>query len=199
MNYTIFKPNPKNTGALVNFRVSKLKNKKEMWEERLFIEFIPQKNWNQDSKQGSFDTSKKKTVMINPSEAGDLLHTLSSKIPFQTYHQSSSGGTWIKFAPFKGSRKFKDKEGNEEIFNIDRFGFSISEKGFYLGIPVEPSEGECLRILFENYVKGAMGLEASELSKKYKKTEASKNKPQKEESVEEESFNEQEDIDDVPF
>lgn len=196
MKYTVFKANPKSTGAIANLRTSKLKNdKKNVWEERLFLEMLPQKGWNDSNKTGSFDPDKKQTVMINPTEAGDMVNTILNGIPFDAYHQSGDGpGKGIKLAPFKGKRKFKTKDGEKEV-EIQKFGLQLAGKGFSISAPLDPGEVQCLRVLLENYIKNAIGLDASEESKKYKSSGDSSNST----SNDEEDTSTEDDVDDVPF
>ena len=176
MNYTIFSPNKKNSGGLASFRVSKQKNKKDMWEERLFVEVVPQKEWAGSPQKTGYNPANKKCIMISPSEAGDILHTLDTKIPFESYHKNGETGTWIKAGSFAGSRKFRGRDGQEETHTIARFAFSVScpNPKFYVGVALNPAEAYCLRVFLENYIKGAMGLEGAELAKKFKQDQKKK-------------------------
>lgn len=174
-----------------------------MWEERLFVEVVPQKEWAGSPQKTGYNAANKKCIMISPSEAGDILHTLDTKIPFESYHKNGESGTWIKAGSFAGSRKFRGRDGQEEIHAITRFAFSIScpNPKFYVGVALNPAEAYCLKIFLENYIKGAMGLEGAELSKKFKQDQKKKDepspseekKPKPEPEVEEESD------DDIPF
>lgn len=201
MQYTVYKPNPKKSGALANFRVSKTKNEKRgMWEERVFIEFLPQKSWNEEKSTGSFDPEKRRTVMINPTEGGEFVNTLLNGQRYETYHKSGDTGTYIKIGPFQGKRKFKDKNGEEVTEAITRFGLAISGKGFNISLPIDPGEAQCLRVFFENYVKGALGLEGSEQEKKFKsKKDNSSDDSSSEVEDDEDPDVEDEEDDDIPF
>ncbi len=202
MQYTVFKPNPKNTGGLLNLRIANTKNnKKEAWEKTLFAEFIPQKGWNEEKKTGSFDVSKKRTIAINIGEAGEILHSMEKSVPFQNYHQSGDRSCWVKFAPFDRSRSF-GKEGDKGFWqgNVTNFALGYSEKGQGVNIPLTPGEAYNVKLLLESYIKESMAIDAKEADKKFKKKEGSNQKESKAKPIEEDFENEDELEDsDVPF
>lgn len=176
MNYTVFKPKGANKGARVSFNTSKLKNSKGEWQERLFVEFVPQKGFNSEKNVAVFDYSNKKSVMVNPSEAGEMIHTISTGIPFQTYHKNGESGVWIKFAPWQKKREFgqKGKTGHR-IDEVSEFSIGISGSYVFIAISLSCGEVQCLRVLLESYIKQAMAIDASELAKKMKKNNEQKN------------------------
>lgn len=200
MQYTVFKPNPKNTGGLVNLRVANTKNeKKDSWEKTLFAEFVPQKSWNDQNKSGSFDSSKKRTIAINVSEAGEFLSCMEKNVPFQNYHKSGDRSCWVKFAPFDKKRTF-GQEGERGYWEgqVTNFALGYSEKGKGVSIPLTPGEAFALKLLLESFIKESMAIDAKEADKKFKenKKESPKQKEEKEEESEEEFLDDDED---VPF
>jgi hypothetical protein len=203
MNYTVFKPNPKNTGGLVNLRIATTKNnKKDVWEKVLFAEFIPQKGWNEATKSGSFDASKKRSIAINIGEAGEMLYSVKRNVPFQVYHKSGERSCWVKFIPFPRKREV-GKEGDKThwVGEVDNYAFGYSEKGGAVNIPLSSGEAEVFCLMLESYIKESMALDAKESDKRFK----SKGKPveggDKDEEVEEENNETDEEEDDlsIPF
>jgi len=198
MEYTIFKPNPKNTGGLVKLRIANTKNKKDdTWKKTLFAEFVPQKGWNESSKTGGFDSSKKRTIAINVGEAGEILHSIDKNVPFQNYHKSGNNSCWVKFAPFEKQRSF-GKEGDKGFWQgeVTNFAIGYSENGKGVNIPLTPGEAFSLKLLLESYIKESMAIDAKESDKKFK--ERSKNAEKQETKTDEEEDPLGED-EDVPF
>lgn len=201
MNYTVFKPNTKNSGGILKFRVSTVKNeKKDIWEERLFVELVPQNGWNEKTKTGSFDASSKKFVMLNTNEAGEILHAIETKIPFETYHKSGDSGTFIKFAPFVSKRKF-GKEGMTGHRVDDVFNFAFGIVGdLKLSVSLAPGEVFALKVFLEKFIVSSCSLAGKEEDRKFKQGQKKENKKQKEETVSTEGDEvEDDEDDDVPF
>lgn len=200
MQLTVFKPNPKNTGGLVNLRIATTKNQKtESWEKTLFAEFVPQKGWSESTKSGNFDASKKRSIAINVSEAGEILYSMEKEVPFQNYHKSGDRSCWVKFAPFNKKRTFgqEDEKGFWEG-QVANFALGYSEKGKGVSVPLTPGEAFNLKLLLESYIKESMAIDAKEAEKRYKDREKTSVKNKKEE-VSEEEQEDGEDFDDVPF
>lgn len=202
MQLTIFKPNPNSTGGLVKLRIAKLKNdKKDVWERVLFAEFVPQKGWNDSNKSGSFDSTKKRTIAINITEAGEILHSMEKEVPFQNYHKSGDRSCWVKFAPFNKKRTF-GQEGEKGFWEgqVANFALGYSEKGKGVSIPITPGEAFNLKMLLESYIKESMAIDAKEADKQFKERENAPKKEPKKDPVEE-LFEDEDngDFDDVPF
>lgn len=195
MIYTIFKPSPKNNGGILKFKTSLNKNeKKGVWQERLFVEQVPQKTW--DGPSGStYNAADKKVVMINITEAGEILHTMKTGIPFQTYHKHGDGGVWIKFGRFMSSRKF-GREGDKGYREDKVASYALGIGGH--SIPLSPGEAECLRVYLEKYIVSATSLDGKEEAKKFK--QGQKQAPKKQEApVSQEQESSVEDDSDIPF
>ena len=182
MTYTVFKPNPKGSGGLVNLRIATTKNKKtDSWEKVLFAEFLPQKSWNDATKSGSFDPTKKRTIAINIGEAGEMLYSVKKNVPFQNYHKSGDRSCWVKFIPYPRKREV-GKEGDKTHWtgDVDNYAFGYSEKGGGVNIPLSSGEAEVFCLLLESYIKESMALDAKEQDKKFKNK--GKDSPKDEES-----------------
>lgn len=176
MNYTVFKPSGTNKGARISFNTSKVKNNKDRWQERLFVELVPQKGFNQEKQVAVFDYANKKSVMINPTEAGEMLHTILTGIPFQTYHKNGDSGVWIKFAPWTKKRQF-GQEGSKghRVDTVSDIAFGLTGKDIFISASLSCGECQCLKVLLESYIKQAMAIDASELAKEIKKRNEQKN------------------------
>ena len=203
MQQTVFKPNPKNTGGLLTLKIAMTKNdKKDLWSKVLFAEFIPQKSWNDSTKTGSFEASKRRVVAINPNEAGEILYSIDRNVPFQNYHQSEKGSCWVKFIPYTRERKV-GKEGDKSYWvgNVDNFAFGYSEKGAGVNIPFTSGEAQELKLLLESYIKESMALDAKEQERKFKAKGKETAKDDEPSSSEEEDLNEtqEEEDDSIPF
>ena len=175
MQYTVFKPNHKNTGGLLNLKVAMVKNnKKDAWEKTLFAEFVPQRGWNEKTRSGNFDPSKKRIVAINVGEAGEFLHCMQENIPFQNYHQSGDRSCWIKFAPYLSNRVF-GKEGDKGFWKgtVNNFAIGYSEKGQGVTVSLTPGEAYNVKLLLESYIKESMAIDAKEAEKKFKASQKS--------------------------
>lgn len=187
MNYTIYKPNPKNTGGLANFKTAKVKNqKKDMWESILFVEFVPQKGWNDEKKTGSFDADKKRFVAINVAEAGEFLYSMQERKQFQNYHKSGERACWVKFGHYNTKRKISQGQGKDDLFfEVDNFVIAVSEKGNNVSVPISAGEGQVLKLLLESYIKESMALTASEESKKFKASQKGGSEKEEDETSDE--------------
>jgi hypothetical protein len=205
MQYTVFKPNPKNTGGLVNLRIATTKNnKKDVWEKVLFAEFLPQKGWNDATKSGSFDASKKRSIAINVGEAGEMLYSVKRNVPFQNYHKSGDRSCWVKFIPYSRKREV-GKEGDKThwVGEVDNYAFGYSEKGVSVNIPLTSGEAEVFCLMLESYIKESMALDAKESDKKFKskgKDSPKDEEPETEQEEEDSNDNvEDDDSSDIPF
>ena len=73
MNFTIYKPNPKSTGAAFSFQLTKDNKNKAI----LYVSMIQQYSWNDKSKNGSFkenakNPEKSATMKLAANEAGEI-------------------------------------------------------------------------------------------------------------------------------
>ena len=194
MNYTIFKPAKSGKGGILKFKTSLKKNdKKDVWEELLFAELVPQKTWN-GSANSTYDPANKKVVKLSVTEAGEILHTLKTNIPFQTYHKNGEGGVWIKFAYYVTKRTF-GREGDKgyQVNELDNYALGIGGAT----VSISSGEAEALKVYLEKYIVSAVSLAGKEEDKKFKKKAQNKSEP-KPEAPKEESETE-EDEDSIPF
>lgn len=200
MLYTLFKPNPSSSGGLAKFKISKTK-RDDTWEVVLFVEFVPQKGWNAERKLGSFDPEKKRFIALNPTEAGEIIHSIETNIPFQSYHKSGDKGCWIKFGSFQKTRTF-GRSGDKGFWQgkTNNFAIGISEPGTSISVPIEPGEARCLVQLLSSYIKESMAINAKEEERKFKETKKNFDKPKSEKKEDDVDLpDDVDEDDDVPF
>lgn len=193
MNLTIFKPAKSGKGGILKFKTSIKKNeRKDVWEELLFAELVPQKTWNGPA-NSTYDPSNKKVVKISVTEAGEMLHTLKTNLPFQTYHKNGDDGVWIKFAHYETTREF-GREGDKGYRKdkVDNYAFGITG----VTVSISSGEAEALKVFLEKYIVAAVSLAGKEEDKKFKKKAQ---QTQKTEEPKEQEVETSEDDDDVPF
>jgi len=198
MRYTVYKPNPRNTGSLATFSIGETKNKKDEWEKTLFIEFIPQKNWNAEKHTGQFDYEKKKFVAINVGEAGEMIHSLKSGVPFQNFHKSAKGTSVIKVG-FWDKERSVGQEGQKGYWKgtIRAAAVGVSYSGNNVTVPLEPGEQEVVVRVLEAYIKQALAQDSANEKKRRKAFES--NKEGKVEAPKDDVFDDSSDKEDEDF
>lgn len=146
MQLPFHKPNSKNTGFLFGFKTN---------QGSLFLEAIRQVSWNDQTKNGSFkanakskDPQKKIVIKMNAIEAGGLLKTLNSQIPFSTVHRSEQGQTAISVYKMKRNVKIGQNE-----YEVDNVSFNVSKDGSKMGILLNVNEIEAFKIFLVEYIK----------------------------------------------
>lgn len=146
MQLAFHKPNSKNSGFLFGFKT---------YQGGLYLEAIRQVSWNDQSKTGSFkenakskDPQKKIVIKMNATEAGGLLKTLGSQIPFSTVHKTNNGQTAISVYKIKRNTKIGQNE-----YEVDNVSFNVSREGSKMGILLNVNEIETFRIFLVEYIK----------------------------------------------
>ena len=205
MNYTIFKPNPNSNGGLVNLKVAKTKSTKknvEKWEKTLFAEFVPQKGWNSESKTGSFNPDGKRFVAISVGEAGEILHSIKTSIPFQSYHKSDNP-VWIKFGAFQKDRKFgREEDKGYRVDKVNNFALGVSGNDLNISVPLSCGEAEVIKVFLRKFIEEALTLEASEQERIFKDNKKDSNSDSGDSNKREgvsEDVEEEDDDDSIPF
>jgi hypothetical protein len=185
MKHTLYKPNPKNTGAAFSFDAVKDKEGKNV----LFVSMIQQYSWDDKKKNGSFkenakNPDKSATIMLSFNEAGEFISSFRSRIPFVAFHKKNDDTTIIKLTPWDKKRKIVGKDG-DEWHETPSWGLSVvrnSSQTFKL--PIESGESVVLEELFKSYIRECLDANTKAYSenrkqnKKYpepKETETKKN------------------------
>lgn len=168
MNFTIYKPNSKNNGSAFSFSVNKGSNNKTV----LFVSMIQQYGWNDNKKTGSFkENSKNKeksaTIALSAVEAGEILSSFKTRIPFLAFHRKGDDTTIIKFTPWDKKRKIKEQNG-DKFYETPAFGICITRNSSQtFKIPLEAGETEVLSELLKEFIK--QSFELPDMKKGYKK------------------------------
>tara|TARA_R100001015_G_C4607856_1_gene162996 strand:- start:624 stop:1217 length:594 start_codon:yes stop_codon:yes gene_type:complete len=152
MNVAIYKPNSKNTGYAFSFRVS-TQGKLPVF----YVNAIQQHSWDDKKKTGSFIKNKDAddknvSFKLNDFELGEILSSMTSRVPWNSYHSFNDNTTMIRFAPWDKPRKIKGKDGAEQTFKSPAFGLSVTRNGNQnYRIAIEPGETEVLKALIKKY------------------------------------------------
>jgi hypothetical protein len=175
MKFTLYKPNSKNTGSAFSFDLTK--DKKD--EAVLYVSMIQQHSWNDQTKNGSFKENAKNpeksgTIKFSPTEAGEILSSLKTRIPFVAFHRKGDDTTIIRFTPWDKKRKIKVKDG-DKFYDTPAFGLSVcrnSSQTFKL--PLEAGETEALAELLKIYIQESFIQKPYEAKTPYTKKEEPK-------------------------
>lgn len=158
MNYTIYKPNPKNTGNLASFRVSEtIKAETGEYQTQLFVEFVPQKSWDATKRVGSFDNEQKKCVMFNLTEAGELISCIENDYPWSAVHRANDVQTNITFQPWVKDHEVgqKDSKGYWKGKKTD-FVLSVYSGGKSNRIVISVGEIQVVKRILIEYIRLSM-------------------------------------------
>ena len=199
MNVAIYKPNSKNTGCAFSFRIS-TQGKMPVF----YVNAIQQHSWDDKKKTGSFIKNKdvddkNVSFKLNEFELGEIISSLGSRIPWNSYHSYNDNTTTIRFAPWDKPRKIKGKDGADQTFKSPAFGLAVTRNGNQnYRIALEPGETEVLKKLIERYFQVVFDVKAQQ-EEEYRASGGGtpSRAPQKAEKKTETSVNSEED--DAPF
>ena len=126
MKFTLYKPNSKNTGAAFSFDLAKDKKGNAV----MYVSMIQQHSWNDKTKSGSFKENAKNpeksgTIKLSANEAGEVLSSFKTRIPFVAFHRRNDDTTIIKFTPWDKKRKIMGKDG-DTWHETPAFGVSVT-------------------------------------------------------------------------
>ena len=188
MKFTLYKPNSKNTGAAFSFDLAKDKKGNAV----MYVSMIQQHSWNDKTKSGSFKENAKNpeksgTIKLSANEAGEILSSFKTRIPFVAFHRNNEDTTIIKFTPWDKKRKIMGKDG-DEWHETPAFGITVSRNSSQVyKLPLEAGETEVLSELLKKYILNSFVTNDSYTTQ-----------PPKEETRKSEKSAELEDLD-VPF
>ena len=175
MKFTLYKPNSKNTGAAFSFDLAKDKKDNAV----LYVSMIQQHSWNDQTKNGSFKENAKNpeksgTIKLSPTEAGEVLSSFKTRIPFVAFHRRGEDTTIIRFTPWDKKRKIKEKEG-DSWYDTPAFGVSVTRNSSQtFKLPLEAGETEALSQLLKEYIKESFAVQPYETKSTYVKKEEPK-------------------------
>lgn len=193
MKYPIYKPNKNVSGCAGSFNISQVG--KDM-KTTLFVEMIQQASWDDKKKIGSFkanqdDPTKKINFKLSVAEAGEILSSLKTRIPFIAFHKFDDNTTIIKLTPWDKARKVKTADG-EEVYKTPAWGFSVTRNSSeQFKLPLEAGEAEVLAVMLEQFITDSLFDNSQFASTEKAKSSSEPVKPKQKESEVEE--------DDVPF
>jgi hypothetical protein len=153
MKFTLYKPNSKNAGSAFSFDIAKDKKGNAV----MYVSMIQQYSWNDQTKSGSFKENAKNpeksgTIKLTANEAGEILSSLKTRIPFVAFHRRDKDTTIIKFTPWDKKRKIMNKDG-EEWIETPAFGFTVTRNSSQtFKLPLEAGETEVLGELMKKYI-----------------------------------------------
>lgn len=197
MKFTLYKPNSKNAGSAFSFDIAKDKKGNAV----MYVSMIQQHSWNDQTKNGSFKENAKNpeksgTIKLTPSEAGEVLSSLKTRIPFVAFHRSEKDTTIIKFTPWDKKRKIMNKNG-EEWIETPAFGFSVTRNSSQIfKLPLEAGETQVLAELMKKYISDSFivvdsykeSYQSQKPRQEAPKKEAPKKEAPKQEEVEDEDY-----------
>jgi hypothetical protein len=163
MNVAIYKPNSKNTGCAFSFRVS-TQGKLPVF----YVNAILQHSWDDKKKTGSFIKNKdvddkNVSFKLNDFELGEIVSSVTSRVPWNAYHSFKDNTTQIRFTPWDKPRKIKGKDGAEQAFTSPAFGLSVTRNGNQnYRIALEPGEVEVLKFLIQRYFQVVFDVKAEQ-------------------------------------
>lgn len=148
MSLSLYKPTAKNTGCGFSLQLG-VNNKTQ--ECALYIKAIKQYSWDDNKKQGYFhqnsgDPDKNIVVKFNEYEIGSLIHSLTSRIEYTTFHTFNEDKTVIKLSPWdkKSKKSVKNPETGtweEKLIPVRAYSLSFTRNGNQnFSISLEPGE-----------------------------------------------------------
>jgi hypothetical protein len=148
MRLNFYKPNRSNTGTAVSFNTV---DKKEEKGVDLYVSFIKQAGWNDQTKKGSFSENAKNpektaSLKFNEAEAASIIRAVRLGSKFSTVHAFQGSTTSIMFGPYQ------KKNGDAAL----SFSIKKGEQSFLIGF--ELGEGELIAQYLENYLRKSFDL-----------------------------------------
>lgn len=162
MKYQLYKPNSKNAGCAASFYTAKNKDGSPC----LFINFVLQSGWNDQSKTGSFkenakNPQKSTSIKMNHNEAGEMLSSLKTRHPVNFFHTTATDKTQIQFSPWDKDRTVKTPTG-DSVYKSHAFGLSVAKNSsLKFKIAFEAGETEVLALLLADFINQHLFYEGS--------------------------------------
>lgn len=147
MRLNFYKPNKSNNGTAVSFNASKPQNSdKEQEGPVLYVSFVKQAGWNDQTKKGSFSENAKNpektaALKLNQTEAASIIRAVRQSAKFSTVHVYQGSTTSIMFGPYV-------KKSGDNAFS---FSIKKGEQSFLIGF--ELGEAELIAQYMENYLR----------------------------------------------
>jgi hypothetical protein len=202
MSIQIYKPNSKNAGAAFTFALSKGSNGTA---PSLYISAISQFSWDEGKKIGTFGGNAKNpektvNVKINELECGEIISAFRDRRDFTTFHSYEGSSTTIKLSPWDKPSKISKYDPSSKSFKdekiiIPAFGITISKgKGNSFKIAIEPGEIEVLSSLLSIFINESLKFKINKHN-----SYSSKSSPKSTPPAVEDTSEDEDDMEDVPF
>lgn len=117
----------------------------------VYLSIVRQKEWNAEKRLGSFYTNKDEShsarVKFNEIEIGGLIAAIRLYENFSAFHSFDDNKTQITFSTYQKKPKQGETEGAKA------FSLTVTKNGLKLGMGVEKSEAEAMRVFLEECLK----------------------------------------------
>lgn len=183
----LYKMNAKSTGFAFNFQIDN-----RFDTPNFYINAAPQESWNGKTGTITKDQDKKLATKINALEAGAILSSFKTRIPWNTMHKYEENTTTFFLTPWDKNIRVKNAKGGIDDFTSPCFGLTIIRNGNQtFRISLEAGEVEALRLLLERFVDMSFGFElASNQNSRRQETSTQESAPEE---------NKESDEDEAPF
>lgn len=146
MRLNFYKPNKSNMGTALSFNVAPPKDQAKEATPDLYVSFVKQASWNEETKKGSFSENAKNpektaSLKLNETEAASMIRAVRSSAKFSTVHVYQGSTTSIVFGPYV-------KKSGDNAFS---FSIKKGELSFLIGF--ELGEAELIAQYLENYLR----------------------------------------------
>lgn len=148
MPVKIFKPNPRNTGAIGTLNFGPAEKGGSLNGEIVpYINILLQASWDEATKRGSFKENSKNpekhiSVKLSEFEAGHIINSIKRRVEWKGFHTSGDNKTQISFTP----------STKDNVFMGFRFSCLKNGKDVF-AFTVNPGEAECLLIYLDTGLK----------------------------------------------
>jgi len=103
-------------------------------------------------KPNAKNPEKSGTIKLSANEAGEVLSSFKTRIPFVAFHRRNDDTTIIKFTPWDKKRKIMGKDG-DTWHETPAFGVSVTRNSsMTFKLPLEAGETEVLSELLKKYI-----------------------------------------------
>lgn len=113
----------------------------------VYLSIVRQKSWSAEKRLGSFYSNKDEghsaRVKFNEIEIGGLIAAIRLYENFSAFHSFDDNKTQITFSTYQKKPKQGETEGAKA------FSLTVTKNGLKLGMGVEKSEAEAMRVFLE--------------------------------------------------
>ncbi len=196
MKYPVYKPNKNVNGCAATFAV--VQTGKDL-KTNFFISMIQQSGWDDKKKTGSFagsreDASKNINFKLSVAEAGEILSSFKTRVPFVAFHKFNDDTTVIRLTPWDKNRQVKE-QGGEKTYVTPAWGFAVTKNSSEtFRLPLEAGEAEVLAILLKQFIEDSLFENSQDEKTQQAQNSSASVKPERPQQKEKE-----EDDSDIPF